>query len=353
MTAPSSDTMSAAEFFRQDDNALAQAILGEPKQPVEEAPAKEPVSAPTVKPPASAPEPKVEETPTDTVTQEGAEPKVDEGQEPERKPMTQFKMYDPDGELEIPLDVEIELKGNGKVHRLPLDHVVRLAQFGFSNKEREEQVQAAKHFVAEAQQKEVQFQQTVQNYEGNIERLLNDPIYYEEVRQRYLQENTPDARATRAETALAQERSRQAETYAQQTVQGFVQSVLVPTTERLLQEHNTVTEAELIGQYTKMTAPLLVNGRVPLNRLQAVQQMVERDLTEWVQATHLERQSERRRVEQSANKATRDAAVAKRAIAQKLATPGASPGINQQQAPRKYDSANDWLKSTFGGDDQE
>lgn len=344
MTAPSSnpqDTMSAADFFQQDDSALAAVLLPKKEEPL---PEPKVVSAPKlpVEPQVVEEQPPLEAP----IIDEGAEtPKA----EPEARPlMTQFKLYDNDGELEIPTDVEVELKANGKLHKLPLDHVVRLAQFGFSNKEREEQVTAAKRFVAESQQVQQEYQQAIQNYETNIERLLADPVYYEEVRAQYSQQNTPEAQLARTQQQLNAVRANQQEQTQQQTVQAFVQTVLVPTTEQLLKANPTVTETELIGQYTKLTAPLLVRGRVPVQRLPEVQALVERDLAEWAQATHLERAAVKRTAEQQAGKATREAAIAKRAVAQKLAAPGTTPGLQPNQAPKKFDTAKDWLNSTFG-----
>ena len=67
-----------------------------------------------------------------------------------RELATQFTLRDKDGELEVP-DLIIEFNANGKTRREPLDKVVRMAQFGVYNEEREQTVQQTKREMAETQ----------------------------------------------------------------------------------------------------------------------------------------------------------------------------------------------------------
>lgn len=340
------DDLSARDFFQQDDAALSKALGLAPKE--EEAPVEPveeeiiPAEGEEIGPPARR-----ESVPTDA---EGAETGAEEGEtevelpKAERKLMTEFKLLDEKGELEIP-DIEVEFKAKGEVRKLPLDHVVRLAQFGFANEEREQQVQAAKHFVAEAQQKEEQFTQAIQQYEGYYDRIFNDPAFYEEARLAYLNQHTPEARAQRAEQQLHAVKTQQLEAQEQQYLAGFVTQTLTPAVSRLMSENPLVSEQEVIGRYTQLTAPLLKNGRVPLNRLAEVKNLVESDLATWVQQTQYERDLTKRQRDQQAAQATRKVAEAKRQTGRIFAQPGRVP--ESQPKPTKFDSARDWLNATL------
>lgn len=334
---------SAREFFQQDDAALAQAWGVNVEAPQQEERELAGVAAPV----------------------EGAEPPEtiptnDEGDEVDipqltRKPMTEFVVMDEGGEVGIP-DVKIKFKAKGEQRELPLDHVVRLAQFGFANEEREQQVLAARKFVAEAEQQTQTLNQQIQQYESHYDRLFNDPAFYEEARLAYLSQNTPEHRAVRAEQALYQERQTQRVAQEVQQVQGFVQQNLVPRVQQMLAENPHVNEHEVLGRYTELTAPLLVNGRVPLERLRLVQQLVNSDLADWVQQKHAEReitrQSQQTRQQQEQTKFKTEVAGIKRQASRVFAQPGRpATDLGAPAKPVKYSSAKDWLNSTFGAND--
>lgn len=320
---------SAREFFMQDDAALAASWMPPGETPAEEGAPNEAPPAPTEE--ASAPV-------------EGQPPAETELPTLKRQPMTQFAVLDQQGELEIP-DVMIKFKAKGEERELPLDHVVRLAQLGFTNEEREQQVLAARKFVAEAEERESQYSKQIQQYEAYYQRLFQDPDFYDQARAAFFQQNTPEARAQRAEQEAARlraEQGRQAET---QQITGFVQTVLAPAAEQLLQQYPEVNETELVGRYTQLTAPLLVNGRVPVHKLAEVQRIVQHDLKDWIERTHVERLTAKQAQERKAQAATAQVAQTKRAAARVFAPTG---GVAQPSTkPVKFATAKDWLNSTF------
>lgn len=337
--APNPDTVSAREFFNQDDSALGKE-WGVPLPQAE--------AAPEV---ADVEEVPAETVPTDSEGSEaGAAPEApaatDQVEVPkaERQLMTEFKVLDQEGELEIP-EIEIEFKAKGEVRKLPLDHVVRLAQFGFANEEREQQVIAAKRFVSEAQQKEVEFQKLVQQYEGYYDKIFNDPAFYEEARLAYLNQNSPEARAQRAEQQLQQISVARQNEQEKKVIAGFVEQTVMPAMSRLLSENPLVNENELIGRYTALTAPLLVNGRVPLTRLREVAHLVQSDLSTWAQQTQYERTLAKQTSERQAAKATQQVAAAKRQAARVFAQPGTV--AQPTSKPTKFNSAREWLDATL------
>lgn len=331
MTAPTPPTptvqepLSAREFFNQDDAALMASWATKPEE-----------AAPTEQPAAP-----VEQAPTE----QPAAPQGEVELPPlKRAPMTQFSVVDDQGELEIP-DVMIKFKAKGEDRELPLDHVVRLAQLGYTNEEREQQVLAARKFVSEAQERESQYQQQVQQYESYYQRIFSDPNFFEQARDAFFQQNTPEARAQRAEQEAARlraEQGRQSETHQ---ITNFVASVLVPATEQLLQAYPEVSQTELVGRYSQLTAPLLVQGRVPVQRLAEVQRIVQQDLKDWVERTHVERLTAKQAQERKSQQATAQVAQTKRAAARIFSQPG---GVGQPPAkPVKFSTAKEWLNSTF------
>lgn len=347
------DNMSARDFFNQDDATLAAAMgVSAPAEAAPEAPS--PRAIPPEDPNrVEIPREEPETVPTES---EGWEGKANGEPAPEgelkvleRKPMTEFAILDEQGELEIP-DVKIRFKAKGEERELPLDHVVRLAQFGFANEEREQQVMAARRFVAEAQQTQTTLQQQIQQYEQSYDRLFNDPGFYEAARLEYLQQNTPEARAQRAESQVHAIRQQQLAQQEDQQITAFVQQNLVPTVQTLLTNNPSVNEHEVLGRYTELTAPLLVNGRIPLNRLAYVQRLVSEDLASWVERQHYERQLKQTQAAQAATRQTQETATAKRQAARVFAHQGA-PGGNQPAKPTQYKTAADWLNSTFGTND--
>lgn len=371
------DTSSARDFFMQDDTELAAALGVQPAEEssAQEAPARE---APTKKrsPVADMLEEQQRgrrgEAATETEEalddggeeddvsalpegeqEEGAETKEQVAEIPslDRKPMTDFSVLDKDGELEIP-DLTIKFKAKGEVRELPLDHVVRLAQFGFANEEREQQVLAAKQFVGEAQEREQVMQQTIDQYEQYYQRLFADPSLYEEARATFFSQNSPENRATRAEQELSRVRAAQAAERENSTIVGFVQQVLAPAATQLLKENPLVNEQELIGKYTQLTAPLLRNGRVPLQQLPVVQQLVANDLAEWVQATQLERATVQKTKDTETNKARQQAALAKRNTARVFSRAGGPPSSSPPKQ-KKFETAKDWMQATFGSPDED
>jgi hypothetical protein len=223
--------------------------------------------------------------------------------------------------------------------------VVRLAQFGFANEEREQQVLAAKRFVVEAQQKEQEYQGLVQQYEGYYDRIFNDPAFYEEARLAYINQNSPESRAQRAEQQLQQIEVAKRQEAEKQQIAGFVEQTIMPVMSRLLQENPMLNENELIGRYTTLTAPLLVNGRVPLTRLRDVEHIVGNDLSLWAQQIQYERTLAKQQSERAAAKATQQVASAKRQAARVFAQPGSVASPNTK--PTKFNSAKDWLDATL------
>lgn len=340
--APVTPPLSATDFVNQDDAQWA-ATLGIPTEsPREEAavPTPDPVSPP----------PAVSTEPVDTALAEAAETVEETPEEtppPEpKKLLTEFAVYDPSGEVEIP-ELTIKFKAKGQDRELPLDHVVRMAQFGFANKEREEQVVASKTYVAEVQQQNTHLQTSLDELRSYYDRIFQDPAFYDESRDVYLKQNTPEVRAQRDQQKLQTERAQLAEERENLQMQQFVDRALTPTVQHLLQSNPLVSQTELVGRWTELTAPMLVRGRVPVQKLPELHRVLMDDLSSWVGAQQVERSSVKQKAQTQQHKANVQLTQAKRQIGRVLAPQGAVPSAATQK-PTKFASADQWLKTSFG-----
>lgn len=288
-----------------------------------------------------------------------------------RAPETPFSVADAQGELELP-ELFVSFKANGKDYeRVPFDKVVRFAQMGVYNSEKEAKFRDADLTMGQLERRATQAETRTLELERFYERLLADPDYYDNARQLYAEQNTPEQRISRAEERtkamqaqfeLEREELRRAarhDAQAQelqhkynreredQQIATFVQRELAPTMERLITSHPLVSDREVLGQYTLLTAPLMVGGRVPPERLTEIKAIVDHDLTNWVIALGADREFAQRQQAQKVQAARSAATVAKRQVA-RAAAPTGSPAPMRPAAPKKFDTVDDWLKDGGG-----
>lgn len=347
------ENVSARDIFMQDDSALAELFGSIPERKdepkVEAAPkveTKEIVAeeVPTVEV-VEAPEAEAADETVEVAEGEEATPVEDQSTPVlQDRPITEFMVTDAHGPLAIP-DLTLKFKANGKERELRLDHVVRMAQMGFTNEERENQVAASKKYVAETQAQIQEAQAVIADYDQKVAALLEDPDAYENARIEWERRNSPEARAARSEAEVRQMRHARAEEQEGNLVKGFVNGTLAPFTSKLLEDNPAVTQYELIGRYTELTGPLLVKGRVPVQKLPEVERLVKEDLADWVEARQLERASTKKEAEKVSAIKTKETAEAKRVSARMISTHGkVAPA---KQVKTTFTSARDWLDSQF------
>lgn len=336
--------VSAADAMRVDDAAYA-ARIGLAAKPTEPTP--EPVKAPDVSVSTSEP---VADSPADPAETppESSEPEVVEPEAPKVQPLTKFQVFDADGEVELPTNLKFKFKANGKEYEdLTPDKVVLLAQQGVYNHEKQQQIEAQRKEAETIKQTAALAEQKAQQLEAYYEQLFQNPEFYERAREEWAKDQTPEAQAARYRQQLAQRDQAQVQQQMVAQRQGFVQNYLVPRLSALLAENPTVNQNELIGQWSIMTAPMLVRGEVPVERLADVQALAENQLTHWVRSVHLERSAEATKKDKQVTAAKQAAVAAKRSVARVSSSAGATTTSTPQ--PKQYASASDWFKGTFGG----
>lgn len=328
--------------------------------------------------PAETPTPVAEEAPaeepTDVATEEATEVPTEEGDEggeevsedaapalPEGyvavptvsdKLATDFVLRDAEGEVEVP-DLIVEYKANGKVRKDRLDQVVKLAQFGVYNEDRERKVQAAETSVQSLTTEREQLAKLLEERESQLERILTDDDFLLAVREAYEKQNSPEARAARAEEEARNLRLERE--YAPVLAQNeqFNEAEVIPALNTIVQALPSVTVEELEErlQYVALanaeTAP---NGQryIPTSRFDAIRKYIVEDLAVWAQIQHARRLEANRpspeiaTAKAEADKARIEAQKAKRLVGQATKPIGSANGKVQPKkakAPANIDEA--------------
>lgn len=236
---------------------------------------------------------------------------------------TEFTIRDAEGEIEVP-DVVIEYKANGKVRKDRLDQVVKLAQFGVYNEERERKVAQTETQLRSLSEEKSSLAKTLEEREQQLERILTDDAFLDAVRDAYQRENSPEQRATRAEQEAKALRVEQQYAPVFRAQEEFNDKEVVPALTMIAQALPDVTMEELdqkLEMVALANAEVAPNGNrfIPSSRFDAIRQYLVDDLAVWAQIQQA-RRSEGRQPSQAAtaelDKARVEAQKAKRQVGQ-------------------------------------
>ena len=242
---------------------------------------------------------------------------------------TEFTLRDAEGEVEVP-DLMVEYKANGKVRTDRLDQVVKLAQWGVYNQEREQKVQQVEQIAQQVYQEREELAALLSERESQIEKLLLDDDFLLAVRDAYGEENSPERRATRAEQRVEDLRVEQQMSVIVDTGQEFYESEVEPALGMIAKALPSIPIDELVNKFQMAMyahverAP---NGEayIPSSRYNAVRQYILDDLAIWAQAQHGRRsqattsspQRDTQKALAERDRARVEAQKAKRAVGQK------------------------------------
>jgi hypothetical protein len=206
---------------------------------------------------------------------------------------TEFTLRDAEGEVEVPALI-VEYKANGKVRQDRLDQVVKLAQWGVYNQEREAKVKEIEQQAETVQTERAQIAELLAEREAQIERLLQDDDFLYAVREAYANENAPERRAERAEQQLQQWQLQQEIAAVSTEGQTFYQGQIEPALSLIAQSLPNVSAEELSDRMMyAMQAHVEVGPGgvpyIPASRYEAVKQYIVRDLAPWAQFEHQRR----------------------------------------------------------------
>jgi len=209
------------------------------------------------------------------------------------EPITNFSVMDEAGEIEIP-NLMIEYKANGQVRKDRLDQVVKLAQWGVYNQDRDlktKQIEQESQTYLQAVQ---EFEALVAERESQIERLLQDDDFLYTVREAYERENSPEKRAERAERNFEDFKVQKEMESISSTGETFWKSELEPALDMIAKALPSVTFDELAERFTyAMQAHMerAPNGQpyIPMSRYEQVRKYLVDDLAIWAQIQNARR----------------------------------------------------------------
>jgi hypothetical protein len=206
---------------------------------------------------------------------------------------TEFTLRDAEGEVEVPALI-VEYKANGKVRQDRLDQVVKLAQWGVYNQEREAKVKEIEQQAEVVQTERAQIAELLAEREAQIERLLMDDDFLYAVREAYANENAPERRAERAEQQLQQWQLQQEIAAVSTEGQSFYQGQIEPALSLIAQSLPNVSAEELSDRMMYAMQAHVEKGPggvpyIPASRYEAVKQYIVRDLAPWAQFEHQRR----------------------------------------------------------------
>lgn len=252
-----------------------------------------------------------------------------------------FAVFQGNDEVEVPADLKIKFTADGAERELPLDRVVRLAQMGFYNEERANEIREFREQIPQIRESFESLQSENEMLTAAMQRILSgDEEYLAQEQEEFARAQSPEARAARAEAALEAERQRQRGASVEQQAASFVRS-LVPEFETLQTVAPEVTFEEVVGKFNMLTAPLMVRGQIPPTKFREVERIIRSELRPWAEAQHARRVNAKKATTATTARATANAAAAKRQVARAVLPQGTHPTGAPPKAPKKYEQAGD------------
>lgn len=300
----------------------------------------------------------------DTKGAEAETPAVHEYQ-PVKTALTEFAVKASDGTpvTEFP-ELLFSFKAVGKeLSDLPLDKVVKLAQMGVYNQQRETDLTQYRQERETMGRQVRELQGIVEQWAQFYERTLVDDDFRNAARAQYAQENSPQAKLQRMEYERQQERVAMEQQRVYDQAAGYISTRIGPTMEAIQLANPHVTPQEALGQFSMLTGPMLVNGVLPPDRLYDVMAIVENEIRPWAEQLHSAREQQRQTLTAKEHRkvtmAQIEAHKAKRALARATSPAGGAevPGrtdapVGAGASPRSGSKANpsvdDWMEDQFG-----
>lgn len=201
---------------------------------------------------------------------------------------TEFTLRDADGEVEVP-DLMVEYKANGKVRSDRLDQVVKLAQWGVYNQEREQKVQQVEQMSQQVYQEREEIAALLSEREAQIEKLLLDDDFLLAVRDAYGEQNSPEQRAVRAEQQVQDIRVQHQMSAIAEKGEMFYENEVMPALNMIAEALPSISAGELaekfqMAMYAHVERAPNGEAYIPASRYDAVRQYILDDLAVWAQA---------------------------------------------------------------------
>jgi hypothetical protein len=203
---------------------------------------------------------------------------------------TEFTLRDAEGEVEVP-DLMVEYKANGKIRQDRLDQVVKLAQWGVYNQEREQKVQQVEQIAQQVYEEREELAALLSERESQIEKLLLDDDFLLAVRDAYGEQNSPESRAARAEQQVQDIRVQHQMSAIAEKGEMFYANEVMPALNMIAEALPSIPSEELaekfqMAMYAHVERAPNGEAYIPASRYDAVRKYILDDLAVWAQAQH-------------------------------------------------------------------
>ena len=216
------------------------------------------------------------------------EPKAEEQEEEEPKaeaPKLPFEAVAGDEAVDPALlaSMQIKLKADGKEESLSLADVVRRAQ---SEPAAQRKARMLESKVNEVERHARDFENELAEVRRVALQMARDPDYYAQVVSEVEGYDQPEARAARAEEALAartkQEQEAKEKAARESQLIEFATTAIAPALESIVTNNPLVSQEEILGRFYSDTAKITVNGVIPPEYHASVAEYLRTDLAEFV-----------------------------------------------------------------------
>lgn len=191
-----------------------------------------------------------------------------------------------DGKYAAAPDVKLEFQVGDKVYLKSPAELVRMARDGVAGQQFREEVKQYREVMPQVAQRLESMEQELEAQRALNLELLTDENRYLARRQQWEQLNSPEERLRRIEAEREQEfttrRAQQEEAQRRQVVFSYYTQEVKPVQDELLTSFPQVALEAKMGRIALDTAPLLVNGIIPPERLPEYKAYLEGPFREWV-----------------------------------------------------------------------
>ncbi|HMO85509.1 MAG TPA: hypothetical protein PKC18_11390, partial [Lacipirellulaceae bacterium] len=276
-----------------------------------------------------------------------------------KAPVVPFRLFDKEGDFDLPAELMVEVKRNGKLVEKPLSAVLRAYQ-GLPEQEPaapapelEQEVATLREHVEHATTEAQRIATELREQKLLNRRLLADAAFRESAVEKYEEENTPERQLARLQEENRQLRAKEANERTLAARHAWFENQLAPAIAEVLETYPVDHEA-LMGrlQLHAEAQGWRRNGAVDARHFDQVLRYVRNALATWAKSKHEASTAGTRQVQEAAQTAVRrakeESTRTKRLLSRRTA-PGtvAAPtaGGAPPKSPRPVRTADDAVDS--------
>lgn len=257
----------------------------------------------------------------------------------------QIVVRTPDGKFAQAPEVKLEFRVGEKVYLKDVSEVVRMARDGVVGQQYREEVKQYREVLPQVAQKLETMEAELEAQRALNLELLNDPERYFARKEEWERLNAPEERLRRLEAEREQEwqmrRANEEQARRQNTILSYYTEAVKPVQDELLNGFPEVSLEAKMGRISLDTAPLLVNGIIPPERLPEYRAYLQGPFAEWVKGEAAKMQQADAKRQQLIEQERKKAQQVVQSVGRQVAPNGkaAPSGPPPRPAPRNRDEA--------------